>query len=177
MIASLVTPQNMYGGNALPELILIEGKKVITPNPSDNPSEHAHVIFSKEQPVNDSLVGAPFAGVLRYEFSDHQTKTKYVATFWRAETTYVESIGPTACYRRFLGSCTLEISHSDQTKTSAISEFMWLGNPPAIAPSSTVKQLPARHAGMVEQPPSARGSTSTSDGNAPDQQVNESTTG
>lgn len=129
VVASVVAAQDMFGGKSLPELILIENDRIITPL-----DKSANVVFSKEQPVNDSLLGAPFAGVLRFEYSDKKTETKYVVTFRRDETIYVETIKPASSYRRFLGSCTLEISHSDEAKTRAVSEFLWLGEPPAFAP-------------------------------------------
>lgn len=125
IIASLVTPQEMYGGKALPELVLIDGENIITPN-----AEKADTVrFSREDPVIDRNVGAPFAGVLRYEFDDEES-TKYVVTFRRATTIATDIYGPTSCYRRFVGSCSLEIGHSRKTKILDLSEFLWVGDPP-----------------------------------------------
>jgi len=124
----------VYGGKVLPELILIENEKVIIPDPQRS----AEVTFSIEQPVNDSLVGTPFGGILRYECT--LEKTKYTVVFRRSETIYTESLGPTAAYRRFLGTCTLEITQSERTKTKVLSEFLWLGNPPRSLPAGQTPQ-------------------------------------
>ena len=48
----------------------MENGNVIIPDPN----WPAEVTFSTEQPVNDSLAGTPFGGVLRFECALEQTK-------------------------------------------------------------------------------------------------------